>query len=122
MLTWQRALHSGHLLSPESYRLMIADHAPADQGLRPGARPRGWGFGLFTSDLGSGADPQFHAPQIYHTGSWSGFRNLVTYQPDQEVTVVVLSNNYHQASEVFLITQLAMAEALGHPVPSGLRR
>ena len=122
MLTWQRALHSGHLLSPESYRLMIADHAPADQGLRPGARPRGWGFGLFTSDLGSGADPQFHAPQIYHTGSWAGFRNMVSYLPGQEVSVVVLTNNYHQRDTVFLIVQQAMAEAIGAPFPTGLQQ
>jgi len=30
LLVWNRALHGGHLLSPESYRQMIADHAPED--------------------------------------------------------------------------------------------
>ena len=30
LLVWQRALHGGRLLSPESYRQMVADHAPAD--------------------------------------------------------------------------------------------
>lgn len=122
MLTWQRALHGGRLLSAESYRQMIADHGPADQGLPEGARPRGWGFGLFTSDLGSGADPQFHAWQIYHTGSWAGFRNLVSYLPGQDVTVVVLTNNYHQRDQVFLIVQQAMAEAIGAPFPTGLQQ
>lgn len=122
MLTWQRALHGGRLLSAESYRLMIADHAPEDQGLPPGARPRGWGFGLFTGDLGSGADPQFNAWQIYHTGSWAGFRNLVSYLPAQDVTVIVLTNNYHQRDEVFLIVQQAMAETIGAPFPTGLQQ
>lgn len=122
MLTWQRALHGGRVLSPESYAVMIANHAPADQGLRPGARPRGWGYGLFTSDLGSGADPQFHAPQIYHTGSWAGFRNMVSHLPSEDVTVVVLTNNYHQRDQVFLIVQQAVAEAIGAPFPTGLQR
>lgn len=121
MMTWQRALHGGGVLSEDSYRLMIADHGPADQGLPEGARPRGWGFGLFTSDLGTGAVPPFHAWQIYHTGSWAGFRNLVSYMPADDVTVVVLTNNYHQRDLVFLIVQQAMAEALGRPFPTGLQ-
>lgn len=121
MLKWQRALHGGHLLSPHSYAQMIADHAPADQGLRPGARPRGWGYGLFTSDLGTGAVPEFSAPQIYHTGSWAGFRNLVSWEPDERIAVVVLTNDYHQRDQVFLIVQQAMAEAMGRPFPTGLK-
>lgn len=121
VLKWQDALHHGRLLSPRSYGQMIANHAPADQGLRPGARPRDWGFGLFASDLGSGAVPEFPAGQIYHTGSWAGFRNLVSYQPDEDVTVIVLTNNYDQRDRVFLIVQQAMAEAMGRPFPTGLK-
>jgi Beta-lactamase class C and other penicillin binding proteins len=121
LLKWQRALHHGRVLSDVAYAQMIADHAPADQGLPEGARPRGWGFGLFTSDLATGAVPEFHAPQIYHTGSWAGFRNMVSYAPDQDITVIVLTNNYHQRDQVFLITQQAMAEVLGQPFPTGLK-
>lgn len=121
MLKWQRALHGGHLLSERSYAQMIADHAPADQGLRPGARPRGWGYGLFTGDLGTGAVPEFSAPQIYHTGSWAGFRNLVSWEPKERIAVIVLTNDYHQRDEVFLIVQQAMAEAMGRPFPTGLK-
>ena len=122
MMTWQRALHGGRVLSGASYRQMISDHAPEDQGLPAGARPRGWGYGLFVSDLGSGADPQFPGVQIYHTGSWAGFRNLVSFLPGQNVTVVVLTNNYHQRDQVFLIVQQAMAEAIGAPFPTGLQQ
>ncbi len=120
MLVWTRALHGGHLLSERSYRQMIADHAPADQPSERGRPRRDWGFGLFTNSLGQRMDRPFAERQIYHTGSWSGFRNLALYQPDSEVTVIVLSNNYHQATEVLLISQMAMAEALGHPVPTRL--
>lgn len=122
MLRWQRALHGGRVLSAASYQEMIADHGPADQGLPEGARPRGWGYGLFTSDLGSGADPQFHAPQIYHTGSWAGFRNMVSYLPGEDVTVIVLTNNYNQRDRVFLVTQQAMAEVRGAAFPYGLQQ
>jgi CubicO group peptidase (beta-lactamase class C family) len=118
---WETALHHGRLLSPTSYAQMIANHAPADQGLRPGARPRDWGFGLFVSDLGTGAVPEFSARQIYHTGSWAGFRNLISYQPDEDVTVIVLTNNYDQRDRVFLIVQQAMAEAMGRPFPTALK-
>jgi hypothetical protein len=61
--------------------------------------------------------PSFEDLQIYHTGSGSGFRNLITYQPDADVTVIVLSNNYHQRDQVFLIAEQAMAEALGREFP-----
>lgn len=120
MLIWERALHGGRLLSAASYREMIADHGPVDQGLPEGARPRNWGYGVFTSDLGSGAVPAFSASQIYHTGSWAGFRNMISYLPSEDVTVIVLTNNYNQRDRVFLITQQAMAETIGALFPTGL--
>lgn len=46
----------------------------------------------------------------------------MTYQPDADVTVIVLSNNYHLRDQVFLITQQAMAEALGRDFPTTLAR
>lgn len=120
-LKWQRALHHDRVLSARSYAQMIADHAP--QGLEnvPGYRPRDWGFGLFVSDLGSGVEPAFTARQIYHTGSWGGFRNLVTFEPEHDVVVVILTNNYHQADRVWLIAQQAVAEATGRPFPTALK-
>ncbi|MES2835614.1 MAG: serine hydrolase domain-containing protein [Pseudomonadota bacterium] len=119
LLVWERALHRGYLLSPESYADMIRDHAPADTGPERGRVRRDWGYGLFANRLGTRVSPGFDERQIYHTGSWSGFRNLITYQPDADVTVIVLSNNFHQTAEVFLISQQAMAEALGHDFPTG---
>ena len=122
MLVWQRALHGGKVLKPTSYAQMIADHAPADTPDERGRPHRAWGYGIFTNRLGHQVTPSFDAVQIYHTGSWSGFRNLVLYQPDQKITVIVLSNNYHQRDEVFLLAQQAMAEALGQPFPTTLSR
>lgn len=122
MLIWQRALHGGKILSRSAYRQMLADHSPADTPPEQGRAHRTWGYGIFTKRLGQQVGPAFDALQIYHTGSWSGFRNLVLYQPDAQITVIVLSNNYHQRDEVFLLAQQAMAEALGLDFPTVLAR
>ncbi|ADL01281.1 serine hydrolase domain-containing protein [Brevundimonas subvibrioides] len=121
MLVWEQALHGGHVLKPFSYAQMIADHAPTDEPRqRNGLRRRDWGYGLMANRLGQRVTPAFQDWEIYHTGSWSGFRNLVTWQPDARIAVIVLSNNYHQQPQVLLISQQGMAEALGHPFPTGL--
>jgi CubicO group peptidase (beta-lactamase class C family) len=122
MLVWERALHHGRVVSPRSYAQMTADHAPATTPKERGRVRRDWGFGLFVNSLGRQVRPAFEDRQIYHTGSWSGFRNLVTYQPEADVTVIVLSNNYHQSDQVFLIAEQAMAEALGRSFPTTLAR
>ncbi|HZV84486.1 MAG TPA: serine hydrolase domain-containing protein [Brevundimonas sp.] len=122
LLVWERALHGGKILSERSYGMMIADHAPADTPPERGRPRRDWGFGLFSNSLGRQAEPPFEDRQIYHTGSWSGFRNMMTHQPDADVTVIVLSNNYHQREQVFLLSQQGMAEALGRPFPTTMRR
>lgn len=122
LLVWQRALHGGHLLTPRSYAMMIADHAPDDTPDERGRQRRDWGFGLFTNSIGQRVSPPFMDRQIFHTGSWSGFRNLMTWQPDEDVTVIVLSNNFHQREAVFLLSQQGMAEALGRPFPTAMGR
>lgn len=122
LLVWQRALHRGALLTPAAYQQMLADHAPADTPKERGHPRRDWGFGIFANRLGDQVRPSFQDRQIYHTGSWGGFRNLMLYQPETDVTVIVLSNNYHLRDQVFLISQQAMAEALGREFPTTLAR
>jgi len=122
LLVWNRALHGGALLTDQSYGDMIRDHGPADAPPERGRPRRDWGYGLFANRLGERVTPGFPDRQIYHTGSWSGFRNMVVHQPDQGVTVIVLSNNYHRQPEVFLISQQALAEALARPFPTALTR
>lgn len=112
LFLWTRALHTGRVLKADSYRDMTSGHIASG-----GARRREWGYGLAIGELGRRVSPEVPGAQIYHTGSWSGFRNLVTYHPGSDVTVVVLTNNYHQRDEVLLITQQAIAEAMGMPVP-----
>jgi CubicO group peptidase (beta-lactamase class C family) len=122
LLVWQRALHGGRLLRPRSYAMMVADHAPSDTPDERGRPRRAWGYGVFNNSIGQRVSPSFLDRQIFHTGSWSGFRNLVTWQPDEDVTVIVLSNNFHQRDAVFLLSQQGMAEALGRPFPTAMAR
>jgi hypothetical protein len=84
------------VMTPRSYAMMFADHAPENTPPERGRHRRDWGYGIFVNSIGQRVSPSFMDRQIYHTGSWSGFRNLITYQPDEDVTVIVLSNNYHQ--------------------------
>lgn len=121
LLVWVRALNTGHVLSPYSYAQMVMDHSPADQPNERGGRPhRAWGYGVMSNRLGTRVTPPFQDWEIYHTGSWSGFRNIEVWQPDRQVAVIVLSNNYHQQQQVLLISQQGLAEALGHPFPTAL--
>ena len=122
LLRWQRALHRGRGFSAASYAEMIADHDGAGTAIPGDGIPRRWGYGVFTADLGQQVVPPFNAKQIFHTGSWAGFRNLMSYQPDADVTVIVLANNFHQRDAVFLIVQKAMAEALGKPPVKTLKK
>jgi CubicO group peptidase (beta-lactamase class C family) len=120
---WTRALHGGRVLSPRSYAQMIAATEPE----RYRARERSgvsqaYGYGLFLGAPGRWVEPGFDDRQIFHTGSWAGFRALVSYQPDARVTVVVLSNDFEQGPAVTLAAQRAMAEALGRPLPLEVRR
>lgn len=121
LLKWERALHKGRILSRASYAEMTADHAPPINEGDTRRPERQWGYGVFVMPLGIEVDPSFTDRQIYHTGSWSGFRNLETYQPDSDTTVIVLSNSYYQREEVLLITQQALAEVLGRPIPQKLK-
>lgn len=120
LLVWQRALHGGRVLADATHARMVADHSPPAGPDEAGRPRRLWAYGLMGNRLGDRVAPPFFERQIYHTGSWSGFRNLMSWQPDGQVTVIVLSNNYHQRAEVFLISQQGMAEALGHPFPTAL--
>jgi CubicO group peptidase (beta-lactamase class C family) len=123
LFRWTRALHGGRVLSAESYRQMIAASGPGPYGwaVRGGVRQT-FGYGLFVGTPGLRVTPGFNDPQIFHTGSWAGFRALATYQPDADVTVVALANDFGQGGGVLLASQRAMAEALGRPLPQAVVR
>ena len=118
MLAWSRALHGGRVLSPASYAQMTAAD-PARHPVR--ARwglPQRFGYGLFLGAPGERVLPAFSDPQLFHSGTWSGFRNQMNHQPDADVHVILLSNNYDGETSLGFAASRAMAEALGRPIPT----
>lgn len=79
MVTWNRALHNGKVLSPASYTEMITPGV-----LNDGTKLR-YGTGLAMRDKGG------HR-LIEHGGGINGFVSASGYYPDDSLTVVVLLN------------------------------
>ncbi len=122
MLRWGRALHGGagvtrRVLSDRSYAQMIAADPARHRIETRWGLAQTWGYGLFVGSPGARMIPAFSDTQIFHSGSWSGFRNLMTWQPQADVHVVVLSNTYDGETPLSVIAQRAMAEALGRSIP-----
>jgi CubicO group peptidase (beta-lactamase class C family) len=78
-LVWQRALHEGRNVSPQSYQLMITPDT-LNNGL-----PMTYGLGLFAETLGP-------RRMITHSGSISGFTTAQLYFPAESLSVVIFTN------------------------------
>jgi CubicO group peptidase (beta-lactamase class C family) len=81
---WDRALAAGELLSEAARQAMFTVHAPVedDDGL---VRTDGYGYGCFIGSAGG-------RRLFYHPGDNPGFRSLNAWFPDDDVRVVLLSN------------------------------
>lgn len=79
---WAHALHSGRLLSPESYALV---HTPP---ALPDGTPNAYGMGLVSARVG-------RHPRWWHNGALtSGFHAQLAYYPDDRLTIIVLANAF----------------------------
>jgi CubicO group peptidase (beta-lactamase class C family) len=86
LVRWTDALHHGRVVSAQSYARMTAPSGVA------------YGFAL-------ALDPLDGRRRIWHGGSILGFETSVMYCPDEELTVVVLTNaidlrTEHRATEI----------------------
>lgn len=93
LLKWNLALHGGKLVSSGSYQEMIT----------PGKG--NYGYGLVINKAGN-------RTVIQHGGGIFGFSTMLTYLPEQQVTVAVLSNREGDAPGPIgmALTQLAAGE------------
>jgi CubicO group peptidase (beta-lactamase class C family) len=95
LFRWDRALHNGQVLSPQSVALMFTPQL--------GGVGYGWMVGRRLNR------------RVYRmSGRSPGFSSEIQHYPDQDLAVVVLSNNY-AATATTIATDLA-AMALGEPV------
>lgn len=79
MVKWYRALASDELVAPPASEMAFASGE-----LNVGAKT-GYGFGWFVGN-------SLGLPRAAHTGSWTGFRNVAVYYPDQKLAALVLCN------------------------------
>ena len=96
---WNRALHTGKVVSPASYALMTTPVGAATE--------RRYGFGLARDTVGG-------RPMILHGGGIHGFITENAWVPDAELSVTVLTNS-GSARPDRLRRQLTLA-ALGVPL------
>ncbi len=97
---WNRALHEGQVLEPETYARMTTPVGAA--------RGVGYGYGIW-------ADSVRGAPALLHSGGIPGFDAHLTYLPGPDITVAVLRNS--ETQETQLIARRLAAIALGDPYP-----
>ena len=100
LLKWHAALLGGKLLKPESLALMTAlgklkdgRLASAARPVRPGAASSDYGFGIMIGE-------QKGRRTIGHGGSIHGFNSSLNTYPDQQMTIVVLTNTMGGAGAV----------------------
>lgn len=96
---WNRALHTGRVVSAASYALMTTPERAAV--------PAKYGFGLFRDTIAG-------RPMIAHGGGILGFTTGNAWVPSAELSITVLANSGSAPSEE-LLKQLARA-ALGAPL------
>jgi D-alanyl-D-alanine carboxypeptidase len=104
LLTWNRALHEGRVLSEATYAQMIA---PVGK-----AAAAGYGFGIVRGKVRS-------ADALMHGGAIFGFSSSLLYLPGPDITVAVLENDDANDGEddADTLARRLAAMALGEPYP-----
>lgn len=105
LLTWNRALHEGKLLAPETYQLMVTPVGPAVEHAQ-------YGFGLFRGTVRG-------EEMLQHGGGIPGFLSYLLYLPESDTTVAVLQNSDRPVGSVDPtgIAHKLAAVAIGDPYP-----
>lgn len=80
LVQWNSALSQGMIVSPESYKEMIANRKLSDGTFTD------YGYGLGFGDRDGGR-------KIMHAGGIPGFSSILEYYPEKGITIAVLSNS-----------------------------
>lgn len=80
LLLWDRALKDHKLLSAATQKQMFTPQHVFDSTIK---NYYGYGEFLGTNEIG---------PYITHSGGWPGYHTVLTRYPDQDLTLIVLSN------------------------------
>ncbi len=85
LVRWNRALVTGKVVTADSYRQMSTGHLLAD------GKDTGYGFGLGVGKL------EEHT-RISHGGGINGFNSMLSYFPERDLTIAVISNSESYSS------------------------
>jgi hypothetical protein len=101
---WNRALHEGRVLKPETYARMITPTGKATD--------VGYGYGIGSAGVRG-------TPSFQHGGGIPGFSAQLNYVPGPDVTVAVLLNSdaAGPGQEAASVARRLTAAALGDPYP-----
>ena len=99
---WDKLLHNGKILKPETYKLMTTYNITAQHNAF-GKEKIGYGYGIRVSDK---------APIKYvgHTGGGSGFVSFKVYFPETDVDVIVLENQSNENIDLFYEFEIKIRE------------
>lgn len=78
---WFKSLKNYEILSEHSVQLMFNQDE---------FNTYNYGMG-FRTKIGS-----FNEPIIYHNGIWDGYRNGITYLPEEDIVIIILSNTQNK--------------------------
>ena len=79
LIKWQQALAGGQVVSAATYQAMTTPTTLLN------GTPLSYGYGLKVGDYGG-------APAVYHQGQVAGFNSILAYYPEEDLTVVLLTN------------------------------
>lgn len=89
---WDKNLHNGKLLKPETYTLMTNGNGSTDFFKAYGKEKIGYGYGLCISGV-----PH---KSIGHAGKGLGFSSFKFYVPAKDLNVIILQNLYYDDSNI----------------------
>lgn len=100
--TWDKLLHKGKILKPETYKLMTT-YSITSQHNAFGKEKIGYGYGIRISD-------KTPIKYVGHTGGGSGFVSFKVYFPETDVDVIVLENQSNENIDLFYEFEIKIRE------------
>lgn len=101
---WNKNLHKGKILKPESYQLMTHYNIKAQHNIF-GKEKQGYGYGLRIVDKET---PKY----IGHTGLGDGFSSVNLYFPESDVSLIILENQTNENSDLLYNAEIKIKNIL----------
>ncbi len=101
---WDKKLHNGNILQPESYQLMT-NYSIESAHAAFGTKKVGYGYGVRI-------DENTHLRHVGHAGRGIGFANIKFFIPEKNIDVIVLENVYNENEAIIYHFEKAIRDAV----------